>query len=811
MNSMGQQYTFWNLINNYKIVVPKIQRDYVQGRENDIVKENREEFVEELIGSLSGNKPMSLNFVYGTIHGNEFIPIDGQQRLTTLFLLHLYLFAKKGNKDEIEVLQKKFSYQTRYTTNRFLEKLSEELPEMLNPSDRNNNLTDIIRDSGWYVTPWDNDPNIRSCLVMLQTIHETCNDILANNNDGISKFFNLLTSVDCPITFMWLQLDKSFGSDNQLYIRMNSRGKQLTDFENFKAELYEKILKSNGDEEKDQIIKDFKKNIDGDWYSLFWDAELCRETSNKNQDTLVKNKDEENIEKRATLIDRLLQHIFHWTIVSAICAYKDAVILTSASKNSTKEFERRLYSDLQPGCEIERVYIQEYIDLYQNWENYEEKDDLEKEERERREKERKAAFSKNIIEDFAYTLTFLSELKREEAEKIFRFIINDIFQINYGKKDSINFTIRQYSARVLLYSITKFAKDYKMDEKNDKIKAFKSWYRVALNLASTKEIDSPEDFQKAVRAIEEWNDNTADWLESEKVKGAFRSAQVKEEILKEETLKLAENDNWEIAIRNAENTNFDDGYKPRDYFRGQIGFLLHMAGVEAHLNDLDQKQLNNFVYYSKAVRSIFNYDNYWNDWKSDEITKKPTTVDEIKSAEECSFDNLFHRAMLIYGNYWVNAPGNNIKTFFVYNESHNNYDWRGAFRQHLADDQKGKPQPDDGWGVAVGCLKNLLDAYSPFDKYDQKYVFDFSGFKNWLEKLLADNQKCYKYSDGTAEGNLLDLLIHKPDCFKYIRNNYYVYWGDKDQPPKYLLMQLKRQRAGSIINITNELTKGQTP
>lgn len=808
---MGQQYTFWNLINDYKIVVPKIQRDYVQGRENKTVEKNREEFVEELIDSLSGNKPMSLNFVYGTIHGNEFIPIDGQQRLTTLFLLHLYVFAKKGNKDEIEVLQKKFSYQTRYTTNRFLEKLSEELPEMLNPSDRNDNLTGIIRDSGWYVTPWDNDPNICSCLVMLQTIHETCNDILANNNDGISKFFNLLTSVDCPITFMWLQLDKSFGSDNQLYIRMNSRGKQLTDFENFKAELYEKILKSNGDEEKDQIIKDFKKNIDGDWYSLFWDAELCRETSNKNQDTLVKNKDEENIEKRATLIDRLLQHIFHWTIVSAICAYKDAVILTSASKNATKEFVKSLYSDLQPGCEIERVYIQEYIDLYQNWENYEEKDDLEKEERERREKERVAAFFNNIIKDFACTLSFLSEIKREEPKKIFRFIINDIFQINYGKKDSINFTIRQYSARVLLYAITKFAKDYKdnkAEEKNDKNEAFKSWYRVVLNLVSTQEIDSPEDFQKAVRAIEEWDNNTEDWLESENVKGAFRSAQVKEEILK---LKLMDKNGWKCAIRNAENTNFDGNYQARDYFRGQIGFLLHMAGVEAHLNDLDQKQFNNFVYYSKAVRSIFNYDNYWNDWKSDEITKKPTTVDEIKSAEECSFDNLFHRAMLNYKNYWVNAPGNNIKTFFVYNESHNNYDWRGAFRQHLADDQKGKPQPDDGWGVAVGCLKNLLDAYSPFDKYDQKYVFDFSGFKNWLEKLLADNQKCYKYSDGTAEGNLLDLLIHKPDCFKYIRNNYYVYWGDKDQPPKYLLMQLKRQRAGSIINITNELTKGQTP
>ena len=832
MSSIGKQDTFWNLIKEYKIVVPKIQRDYVQGRENKTIEKNREEFVKELIGSLAENKPISLNFVYGTIQdSNEFIPIDGQQRLTTLFLLHLYVFAKKGNKDEIEVLQKKFSYQTRYTTNRFLEKLSEELPEMLNPSDRNDNLTgiirdsgwyvtpwdndptdrndnltDIIRDSGWYVTPWDNDPNIRSCLVMLQTIHETCNDILANNNDGISKFFNLLTSVDCPITFMWLQLPSSFGSDNQLYIRMNSRGKQLTDFENFKAELYEKILKSDENDSAGKI-NDFKKNIDGVWYSLFWHAELCRETSNKNQDTLVKNKDEENIEKRATLVDRLLQHIFHWTIVSAICAYKDAVILTSASKNATKEFVKSLYSDLQPGCEIERVYIQEYIDLYQNWENYEEKDDLEKEERERREKGRVAAFFNNIIKDFACTLSFLSELKREEPKKIFRFIINDIFQINYGKKDSINFTITQYSARVLLYAITKFAKDYKdnkAEEKNDKNEAFKSWYRVILNLVSTTEIDSPEDFQKAVRAIEEWDNNTEDWLESENVKGAFRSAQVKEEILK---LNLVKQCAWESAIREAENTNFDGNYQARDYFRGQIGFLLHMAGVEAHLNDLDQKQLNNFVYYSKAVRSIFNYDNYWNDWKSDEITKKPTTVDEIKSAEECSFDNLFHRAMLIYGNYWVNAPGNNIKTFFVYNESHNNYDWRGAFRQHLADDQKGKPQPDDGWGVAVGCLKNLLDAYSPFDKYDQKYVFDFSGFKNWLEKLLADNQKCYKYSDGT-EGNLLDLLIHKPDWFKYIRNNYYIYWNDTEQ--KYLLMSLKRFRKDSFIDIKKEL-QGQTP
>ena len=127
MSSIGQQYTFWNLINDYKIIVPKIQRDYVQGRENKTVEKNREEFVKELIGSLAENKPMSLNFVYGTIHGDEFIPIDGQQRLTTLFLLHLYVFAKKGNAEAIKKLLDQFSYQTRYTTNRFLKKLAKEL------------------------------------------------------------------------------------------------------------------------------------------------------------------------------------------------------------------------------------------------------------------------------------------------------------------------------------------------------------------------------------------------------------------------------------------------------------------------------------------------------------------------------------------------------------------------------------------------------------------------------------------------------------------------------------------------------------
>ena len=814
MDTIGKQDTFWNLINEYKIVVPKIQRDYVQGRENKTVEKNREEFVKELIGSLAENKPMSLNFVYGTIqNSNEFIPIDGQQRLTTLFLLHLYVLAKKGDMDAIGKLQKQFSYQTRYTTNRFFEELAKDLPNLSKSDD----FSQAIRASGWYVTPWDNDPNILSCIVILGLIHENYKQTINGNDEKSKQIAELLIADNCPITFMWLQLPSSFGSDNQLYIRMNSRGKQLTDFENFKAELYEKVLKSEkGDNDK---TNNFKKNIDGDWYSLFWDAKLCRDTSNKNQDANGKNKDEEDIEKRATLIDRLLQHIFHWTIVSSICnATGD---LTSASKNDSKEFVKNLYSDLQPGCEIEKTYIQEYIELYQNREGFENVFTLNDEEREKRKEERIKAFFCNIVEDFACTLSFLSELKREKAEKIFRFIINDIFQINYGNKNAITYTISQYGPRVLLYAITRFAKEYEKG-KNNKIDDFNSWYRVVLNLVSTQEIDSPEDFQAVIKAIdkcelakkscdineiiESWlNELCKVWKGDSKEKRAFRLAQVEEEILK---IKMFKNGDWESAIRNAEKTNFDQDYQKRDYFRGQIGFLLHMAGVEmTSIAKLNSENLQNFKYYSEAVQCIFDYDNYWSGWKCDEITNKPMTVDEIKSAKEYSFDNLFHRAMLTVRLYWCNAAEkeNSIKTFYVYNESHNNYDWRGAFRRYLADDKRGKPQTNgDGWGEVVKCLKQLLDDY-----HSRNDEFDFARFKS----CLADRLKSFpNVSGGTPKEKLCAILITNPNCFKYIRNNYYVYWGDKDQPPKYLLMQLKRQREGSTIEITDKIRgQGQTP
>ena len=716
MSSIGKQDTFWNLINEYKIVVPKIQRDYVQGRENKTVEKNREEFVKELIGSLAENKPMSLNFVYGTIqNSNEFIPIDGQQRLTTLFLLHLYVFAKKGNKDEIEVLQKKFSYQTRYTTNRFLEKLAGELPKMLN-SACNVNLIDIIRDSGWYVTPWDNDPNICSCLVMLQTIHAAYKDKgMENDIDNICKRLKGEEGNNCPITFMWLQLDKSFGSDNQLYIRMNSRGKQLTDFENFKAELYEKVLAGKDTEE-------FKKKIDGEWYSMLWDANVAE--SNVKDDKKI------DIEKEALLIDSLLKRLIHWMIVSKACVERSIILKKERGGNKKelakdedavkqKEEHDNLYQYCMPDgnekIDVLRCGVEEYQSLVG-----------------------KDGIKTCITEDLNSLLTFLTSIK---GEKIFEYIVKDILAVSEeGGKSS--YKINSYGPRVLLYAITKFAKIYeKKTETDERVNDFQSWYRIVLNLVSTKEIGRPEDFQKAVWAIAKWDKVTAKWLEEKDVKNAFRPEQVEEERQKLNLIKSGEK--WKDAILQAEKTDFDQGYQERDYFRGQIGFLLLMSKEDGDYN------VNKFNKICEAAKKIF--------------------IDEYD-------DNLFHRALLTYGDYGTELKSINqeesgrtvsyeITTYFRKTRIHGAPDWRDALIVV-------------NWDKEGSCKANKV--YIALKSFIEEFINTSSAeleeFQN--DKLEQYKDKLGQHNDGLP-ASLQDKLIMKRKMFEFT-DNYFIKKEEKD-------------------------------
>ena len=120
---------------------------------------------------------------------------------------------------------------------------------------------------------WTNDPTIQSMLVMLDSIHAKFS--------GCNDYFSKLVDLEKPvITFLFLDL-KHFKLTDDLYIKMNARGKPLSPFENFKAKLEQRIkqfdtpwpeynLAFNKRSRKVDGHEYFIHKIDTDWADVFW-------------------------------------------------------------------------------------------------------------------------------------------------------------------------------------------------------------------------------------------------------------------------------------------------------------------------------------------------------------------------------------------------------------------------------------------------------------------------------------------------------------------------------------------------------------
>jgi len=230
------------------VLIPLYQRDYAQGREDPRAERVRREFVAELYRAVTGREPLVLDFVFGGADGADFVPLDGQQRLTTLFLLHWYLSSRAGAAGA-EVLAR-FSYATRASARAFCTTLVRHV--VPDPCDR---VSDWIRDQPWFLSLWTPDPTVRGMLVVLDEIHTRFRDL-----DAKSAWARLTDQERPAVSFFHLGIE-GMGDADGLYIRMNSRGRPLTDFEIFKAR-FGRALASRGEE--------FATKIDGAWADMLW-------------------------------------------------------------------------------------------------------------------------------------------------------------------------------------------------------------------------------------------------------------------------------------------------------------------------------------------------------------------------------------------------------------------------------------------------------------------------------------------------------------------------------------------------------------
>lgn len=265
--------TFLELIKDYKIIIPLIQRDYAQGREKE--KNKAEKFLEAIKNGC--NSKLNLDFVYGKRDKENkiFIPLDGQQRLTTLFLIHWYLSLESDYKSDLS----KFSYEVRSSSKDFLEELTK------NDNWKNfkrKNIKTQVENSNWFFLSWKKDLTVVSLLDMLDLIEKFFEKEDINNLNNI--------------TFEILYLDE-FKLTDELYVKMNARGKPLTLFENFKAE-FESYIEKTGDSK--EVIAKNKASFDNEWLNIFWN--------------LAKKKVEEkqiNIDEAPKLADEMFYNFFY--------------------------------------------------------------------------------------------------------------------------------------------------------------------------------------------------------------------------------------------------------------------------------------------------------------------------------------------------------------------------------------------------------------------------------------------------------------------------------------------------------------------
>ena len=501
MNEFGKQIIFKQLLKRHgRVEVPRIQRDYAQGRETEA--EVRQEFLGALYGALSlpsddPNLPLNLDFVYGSVEGEEptrFLPLDGQQRLTTLFLIHWYAGWKDGRSDEFKAMLcdhngSRFTYSVRPSSSEFFDALASFTPD--DAPANVSNLSALITDQPWYFRHWRLDPTIQSSLRMLNAINHRFLDC--------GNLFQRLVDEDHPaITFQLLDL-ANFGLSDDLYIKMNARGKPLTSFETFKARYQGELLIQYGNETRPingkqfQVAEYFSRRMDTSWADFFW-----------------AHRDPES-----NLFDEAVMNVFRTVILisrdpEADEYLKDVPLLKNKWLKSS-------YTSFHEKGWIDREFSDTLLLLLQKW-----------------------------ASGGAELTTYLPDNRYFDESAAF-------------KKAATEPADLAYPEIIQLAAYVGFLEKHQDDEIDSQ--AFQDWMRIVFNLATNSSYDRPADLQRSIAGIRMMQEFTGDALtyfsENEKPTTGFSSQQIQEERLKANLI-LSE-EAWRPLIDRAESHGYFKG------------------------------------------------------------------------------------------------------------------------------------------------------------------------------------------------------------------------------------------------------------
>ncbi len=543
--------SFIKAFNHGKILIPLLQRDYVQGGVESIISP----FVQEL---FSG-EPVDLNYIYGYEEEGGFVPIDGQQRLITLWLLHMFVANKEGRAENFDV---QLTFMGREYANDFCTALKANLKHII--SAQYSKLSDEIVDQNWFIASWRSSRTVECMLKALDCM----NRLYGANSDKCT--WNKLNSEDCHITFSFLKMDQDQGLDDDIYIKMNGRGRALSGFENLKSWMDEKVASLFTGENYAEFVSAWRLKMDNEWTDFFW----------KNRNRQQEHPEEIDDEQLFCFCNLL---ILYWLLDENRYALllKNIEDLDAQLKEELQMFLTHTESaNVKPSDEIRNDlfdYLQSGVMLPLTW------------------LDRLTLIDKGF---FAFANDALDTLSKLSGE--FNALVNtkNKHYLYLGNMDgntlmyNLVMTKGSYAKTFpLLYSLISICA---VDKSNEEQRFQR--IRVMRNLIENSTIDSREKLQEniipSIKKLEEslnGNSNILSLLaEDEPALNGFDKSQVEEEIRKAE---YAKSDLMKDVVE-MENSSF---------FRGRIGCMFSFLGSEGYEALTDE----NFRRYKSILMSIF--------------------------------------------------------------------------------------------------------------------------------------------------------------------------------------------------------------
>lgn len=286
-----KEYSVAQLLQEYNFYIPEIQREYVWGRnerdilssfcddiisgknqapDENILQQKIEKLTAEkkfseialLLGEKENGSPVNIGFLYSyqpnykmdhlpdsEIYKDSYL-IDGQQRFTTLFLMTFYVAIKENRRqDFLELLRFNFAnsslafdYRVRALTHDFVLDLIDQIKTEENFLEIENNT--------WFLKNYLQDVTINSMVNALGIIR----------GKFIRQPLGFYDFILRHIRFWHFKTEKT-NQGEELYITMNSRGKQLEENETVRAKLFENIT----DIEQSSWSTKWE-----DWQDFFW-------------------------------------------------------------------------------------------------------------------------------------------------------------------------------------------------------------------------------------------------------------------------------------------------------------------------------------------------------------------------------------------------------------------------------------------------------------------------------------------------------------------------------------------------------------